>query len=82
MFRQIIELGSLTSGFRAVVVTEYDMLLLPFSFSEMTVAISHWRCIGSFGHVFSAIDFIEVKMPTKFPKYGNANFQVWFNNTQ
>ena len=39
MLGQIIELGSLKSGFRAVVVTEYDVLLLPFSFSEMTVAL-------------------------------------------
>lgn len=39
MLRQIIELGSLKSGCRAVVVPEYDVLLLPFSFSEMTVAL-------------------------------------------
>lgn len=64
---QIIELGSLKPGFRATVVTEYNVLLLLFSFSEMTVAfITHWRCIRVFWTCFYAINFTEVKMPTNF----------------
>lgn len=39
MLRQFIELGSLKSGCRAMVVIESDVLLLPFSFSEMTVTL-------------------------------------------
>lgn len=50
MLRQMIELGSLKSGFRAMVVTEYNVLLLPFSFSETTVAL----LIGD------ALDFLDV----------------------
>lgn len=46
MLRQMIELGSLKSGFRAMVVTEYNVLLLTFSFSETTVALLTGDALG------------------------------------
>lgn len=63
MLRQITELGSLKSGCRAMVVTKYDMLLLPFSFSEMTVAL----LIGD------ALDILDRFLPNQIHRSKNTS---------
>lgn len=57
-------------------VIEYDVLLLQFSFSEMTMTLLIGDALDLSG-MFLHNQVLEVKAPTKFPKTGKTNFQVW-----
>lgn len=57
-------------------VIEYDVLLLQFSFSEMTMALLIGDALDLLG-MFSHNQVLGVKAPTKSPKTGKTNFQVW-----
>jgi hypothetical protein len=63
MLTHITELGSLKSGYRALAVIEYDALLLPFSFSEMTMAL----LIGG------ALDLLDMFLYNQICSSKNAN---------
>lgn len=75
MPRKIIELGSLKSGCRATVVIEYDVLLLQFSFSEMTMALLIGDALDLLG-MFLHNQVLGVKTPMLSSQIGQTNFQV------